>query len=113
MDDRTWKKMTREQKLDHLNEEVRKAQAHWKEVYTNGCSDPFWPDGVNLNLIRNHIIYYLSQINDMHQEPVQLSLFSLDADSLIDLNSDQRIPEKVPSDYMARERRCMYFQISA
>lgn len=31
--------------------------SHWEEVHKNGTSDPFYPDGVNLNLIRNHIIY--------------------------------------------------------
>lgn len=29
----------------------------WDHLSTYGGSDPFWSDGVNLNLIRNHIIY--------------------------------------------------------
>lgn len=32
----------------------------WQEIHKNGCNDPFWSDGVNLNLIRNHMIYALS-----------------------------------------------------
>lgn len=29
----------------------------WTNIYTNGCSDPFWPDGTNLMLVRNHILF--------------------------------------------------------
>lgn len=29
----------------------------WNNIYTHGGSDPFWPDGSNLMLIRNHIIH--------------------------------------------------------
>ena len=43
-------------------EELEKAYAQWQRLYENGGSDPFWPDGVNLNLVRNHIIYYKGQI---------------------------------------------------
>ena len=32
--------------------------AQWDELFTKGGSDPFWTDGSNLNLVRNHIIYY-------------------------------------------------------
>lgn len=113
MDDRIWKKMTREEKLSYLNEEIQKSRAHWDDIYTNGCSDPFWPDGVNLNLVRNHIIYYLSQINDLNHGSVQLSLFGTVDGLLADLKSDSRIPEKVPDEYMACERRCAYFMASA
>ena len=34
----------------------------WDNVYENGCRDPFWTDGVNLNLIRQHIIFYKSEL---------------------------------------------------
>lgn len=45
-------------------EELGKAYAQWQQLYENGGSDPFWPDGVNLNLIRNHIIYFKGQIEE-------------------------------------------------
>ena len=32
--------------------------ARWEHLYEYGGSDPFYEDGVNLNLVRNHIIYY-------------------------------------------------------
>lgn len=28
----------------------------WEHIRTYGCQDPFYPDGENMNLIRNHII---------------------------------------------------------
>ena len=43
--------------------ELEKEYAQWDEVFTNGGSDPFWTDGVGLDLIRNHILYYLSLIH--------------------------------------------------
>ena len=47
-----------EQKVRQYCGEVRKEIKRWKEINQSGCSDPFWPDGVNMNLTRNHIIYY-------------------------------------------------------
>lgn len=32
--------------------------ARWEHLYEYGGSDPFYEDGVNLNLVRNHIVYY-------------------------------------------------------
>lgn len=87
---------------EHENylEEYRKDRAHWDEVYHNGCSDPFWSDGVNLNLIRNHCIHDLHRLQDeITSEP---SLFpAAPPASLPD------IPPEVPDDYMAKEKEKM------
>lgn len=42
--------------------ELEKEYAQWDEVFTNGGSDPFWTDGVNLFLIRSHILFYKEQL---------------------------------------------------
>lgn len=34
----------------------------WNYINENGCQDPFWADGVNMNLVRNHIVYAKNQI---------------------------------------------------
>lgn len=34
----------------------------WNYILENGCNDPFWPDGTNMNLTRNHIISYKREI---------------------------------------------------
>ena len=45
-------------------EELEKAYAQWESLYQQGGSDPFYPDGVNLNLVRNHILYFKRQIEE-------------------------------------------------
>lgn len=37
-------------------DELRKDYDRWNFLYVNGGSDPFWSDGSNLNLVRNHIL---------------------------------------------------------
>lgn len=44
--------------------ELEKSYAHWQALYDHGGSDPTWSDGVNLNLVRNHIYYYKRQIEE-------------------------------------------------
>ena len=43
----------KEEELQNLRQEAEQ----WQYIKDHGCQDPFWPDGVNMNLIRNHIIY--------------------------------------------------------
>ena len=45
-------------------EELEKAYAQWESLYKQGGSDPFYADGVNLNLVRNHILYFKRQIEE-------------------------------------------------
>lgn len=65
--------------------------ARWDEVFTNGGSDPFWTDGVNLELTRNHILYYKAQLSKQEN-----SLFGLPKIYY------REIPPEVDSNYMAR-----------
>ena len=51
------KKKAPEQELKELRKEIRNEIDHWEDINRNGCNDPFWPDGCNMNLTRNHIIY--------------------------------------------------------
>lgn len=37
----------------------------WKYINENGRTDPQWADGSNMNLVRNHIIYYKKHINEI------------------------------------------------
>lgn len=53
---------TDEELLQYYSAELMKAHADWLNVLNNGCNDPFWTDGCNINLIRNHVIYYRIQI---------------------------------------------------
>ena len=47
---------TAEDKVKEYRQCIRREIEHWKDINQNGCSDPFWPDGCNMNLTRNHII---------------------------------------------------------
>ena len=51
------KGMTPEKLMEQLVEDLTRELGHWTSVYEHGCQDPFWPDGTNLNLTLNHIIY--------------------------------------------------------
>lgn len=41
---------------------LEQAYERWDFLREHGGSDPFWPDGVSMNLVRNHIIYYKNQL---------------------------------------------------
>lgn len=68
----------------------------WDTISREGCADPFWPDGVNMNLVRNHIIYNYRLLSERIARPVQLSLF----EGGMDMRGERPIPPKVPDDYM-------------
>ena len=48
-------KQTKAEKFEEL---LQKEFERWEQLYIYGGNDPFYEDGVNLNLIRNHIISY-------------------------------------------------------
>ena len=50
------KKKTPEQELKETCESIMRERNHWNYINENGCNDPFWPDGCNLNLTRNHVL---------------------------------------------------------
>ena len=71
--------------------ELQKAHEHWADIYKHGCHDPSWADGCNLNLVRNHIYYYRSKIEEtMSPEDYPAVYF-------------KEIPPEMDRDYMARQ----------
>ena len=59
------KKVTREHwTRERLSKLLMDELEHWQEIFEHGCQDPFWPDGVNLNLTRNHILWYRHEIEE-------------------------------------------------
>ena len=67
-----------------------KAYAQWESLYKQGGSDPFYPDGVNLNLVRNHILYFKRQIEETQPLYKNTELFQ------------RELPPQVEDGYMAR-----------
>lgn len=74
--------------LESLQAELKKDKEHWNEVYLNGCSDPLWPDGTNLNLIHNHIAIDYRKIREFYPDEYA--------------KMQVRIPSEVSEEYMAR-----------
>ena len=64
----TKKKLSPEEKLANLMDELQKDQERWKYLDENGGSDPSWPDGINMNLVRNHIMFGIRQIFSLCEE---------------------------------------------
>lgn len=64
--------------------------ARWDFIHEHGCSDPFWADGVNINLVRNHIMYYKQQLSE------EATLF------LLPKAYYREVPPEVDNNYMAR-----------
>ena len=86
-----------------LEAQVQADVKHWHDLMANGCNDPFWPDGVNLNLVRNHIIYGLRQIAELSASERQLSMFEISTISANDVMQDERIPPNVDDNYMVKD----------
>lgn len=85
------KKKKPEQELKELCAEIIREREDWKDINEQGCNDPFWPDGCNMNLVRNHILYYRKKIEDICEEikcvfPEEYYL---------------PVPPEVPENYMA------------
>ena len=91
------KKSNPQDKLIELIENIKDRSNRWQELYNNGGSDPFWSDGINLNLVRNHIIYYKRQIFELCEENI----------FLIPEEYDQPTPEKVSKAFMAKPDKIM------
>lgn len=89
---------------ESIRADALKELERWNVIRKNGSNDPFWPDGVNLNLVRNHIIYANRHLKELSSAPVQLSMFS-DCERLLNDGSVDLVPlpPEVPNDFMARK----------
>ena len=56
------RKLTPNQQLQQYIKECAERYDHWTRERKDGTVDPNWSDGVNLNLVRNHIINFKRQI---------------------------------------------------
>ena len=54
--------MGKEKEKENLTEELTKSFEHWEHLKEHGGSDPSYADGTNMNLVRNHIMYYKNKI---------------------------------------------------
>ena len=54
--------------LEELVRELERDYARWEQVYMAGSKDPFWPDGVNADLCRNHILSGKKRIRELYPD---------------------------------------------
>lgn len=50
-------------------QELILAHERWEHLYQYGGSDPNWSDGCNMNLVRNHILYYKKKLEEENRFP--------------------------------------------
>lgn len=85
--------------IQALIKEIKASYKYWYEIAEYGCSDPFWPDGANMNLVRNHIIYFKNQLINQAEEEQQS----------IPPEVYWAIPPEVPNSFMVRDGK--YYKI--
>ena len=89
--------------IESLVQDVRLEYGRWLYIRKHGCSDPFWPDGVNMNIVRNHIIYDKTEIANL-----LISDFRLGVDDARDVP----IPPEVDEYFMAKPRKCVHLELT-
>ena len=82
--------MSRKVQIENPAAQLEERFARWDFLYQNGGSDPFYPDGVSLNLVRNHITYYKRQLAESLVEKELPEVFH------------RPTPPEVEDGYMAR-----------
>ena len=88
------KEKSPEQQLKELCQEIKLEIDRWNNLKIQGGNDPFWEDGYNMNLTRNHVIYDKGKIKEICEE------------NSLDLPEEYHIPTppKVPDYYMGKPK---------
>ena len=89
------KKLSLEKSRQSLIAALEKSFARWKLLFDFGGSDPFWSDGANMLLVRNHIEYYKSELQKMCGEGLLPKIWH------------KPTPPEMPYDYMARKEELL------
>ena|SRR5690554_3914311 len=78
--------------MKKLEQELIRRFARWERLKEEGGSDPFYPDGMGLELTRNHILHTKQSMKKKHEragEPLPEVYY-------------RETPPDMPQDYMAR-----------
>jgi len=51
--------------IQDLTAELERSHRRHADILKKGTTDPFWPDGVNANIVRNHILYFKGRIREL------------------------------------------------
>ena len=73
--------------------ELERSFERWEYIRDNGASDPFWADGFNMNLVRNHISFYRIMIERTMQPQecanAAIAMQRIDEDENLDFIREQ------------------------
>lgn len=94
-------------KQENPLEELEKSYAQWQQLYEHGGSDPFWPDGVNLDLVRNHIIYFKGQIEETCPLCMADELYLRELPPEVDMEAISCFKEKIASNWQAYREKLL------
>ena len=61
------KKYNPHKEIEECCSTLRTTPSKWIHHRDYGCNDPFWADGCNMNLLRNHMIYAKNRIQSVCQ----------------------------------------------
>lgn len=59
------KQKTVDEQIKLAADGISESLAQWERIRLMGSRDPFWPDGCNMNLVRNHIIHHKMQLLEL------------------------------------------------
>jgi len=82
--------MPKKAKTENYEVLLKESFNRWDCLYLYGGSDPFWSDGVNLSLVRKHILYYKGLIAETMPPGNYPEIYY------------RETPPEVDRDYMAR-----------
>lgn len=54
--------------IPELQSSIRGSLKEWGKIRRHGASDPGWPDGTNMNLVRNHVFYDQKRLRELCKE---------------------------------------------
>lgn len=91
------KSKTPQEQMQEAVAELVERYNRWQDLYKNGCFDPSYCDGVNLNLVRNHIHFAKRKIEKLVEEHKELS-FPAEYEKI-------EIPQEVSNNYMANPEK--------
>lgn len=77
-------------------EELKKDYERWSQLFCQGGQDPSWTDGNNLQIVRNHIIYDKTRLEEEGDASAMPEEYGWP------------LPPEIPSGYMARGKDLWY-----
>lgn len=51
--------------IPELQSSILGSLKDWRKIRRHGTTDPGWADGANMNLVRNHVLYYQRRLREL------------------------------------------------